>query len=131
MQAAALRTANPIYDALADKRWAELQYTPLELTLTRENYEDVMTKSITKNQELVDLLSEKNITAFSKDCLGLRVGIVNKNGTDFILKIKQYLPELAKNMPYSNEYEQDISDNYKTNYGRRRLNLYGWRCWGL
>ena len=111
LQAAALRTANPIYDALADKRWAELQYTPLELTLTRENYEDVMTKSITKNQELVDLLSEKNITAFSKDCLGLRVGIVNKDGTDFILKIKQYLPELAKNMPFSDEYEQDISDN--------------------
>ena len=111
LQAAALRTADPDLDALADIKWAEMQYTPLELTLTRENYADEITKSITKNQELVKLLSEKNITPFPKDCLGLRVGIVNKDGTDFILKIKQYLPELAKNMPYSNEYAQDISDN--------------------
>ena len=88
-----------------------MQYTPLELTLTRENYADEITTTFSKNQELVKLLSEKNITPFPKDCLGLRVGIVNKNGTDFILKIKQYLPELAKNMPYSNEYEQIISDN--------------------
>ena len=111
LQAAALRIADSDLDALADKKWAEMQYTPLELTLTRENYPDEITKTFSKNQELVELLSAKNITPFPKDCLGLRVGIVNKNGTDFILKLKQYLPELAKNMPYSNEYVQDISDN--------------------
>ena len=114
LQAAALRTADPHLDALADIKWAELQYTPLELTLTRENYNDEITGSFTNNEELVKLLSESNITPHPKDNLGLRVGIVNQEGTDFILRLKKFLPELAKNMPFSDEYEQDISeDNIK------------------
>ena len=114
LQAAALRTADPHLDALADIKWAELQYTPLELTLTRENYDDEITGSFTNNEELVKLLSESNITPHPKDNLGLRVGIVNQEGTDFILRLKKFLPELAKNMPFSDEYEQDISeDNIK------------------
>ena len=43
LQAAALRIADPDLDALADKKWAEMQYTPLELTLTRENFADEIT----------------------------------------------------------------------------------------
>ena len=59
-------------------------------------------------------MNEKNRTPFTKDCLGLRVGIVNKNGTDFIIKIKEHLPTLAKNMTYSDQYEQYFStDNIK------------------
>ena len=110
-QAQALRTADPMLDALADKKWAELQDTPLELTLTRENYADEITGSFIKNDELTALLSEKNITPVTKDNLGLRVGIVNKEGTDFILRIKKFLPDLADNMPYKDEYEQDISED--------------------
>jgi len=53
---------------------------------------------------------QKNITPVPKDCLGFRVGIVNKEGTDFLLRIKQFLPELAKNMPYSDEYDQDVTN---------------------
>ena len=41
----------------------------------------------------------------------MRVGIINKEGTDFILKIKKFLPDLADNMPYKDEYEQDISED--------------------
>ena len=111
LQAQALRTADPMLDALADKKWAELQDTPLELTLTRENYADEITGSFIKNDELTALLSEKNITPVTKDNLGLRVGIVNKEGTDFILRIKKFLPDLADNMPYKDEYEQDISED--------------------
>ena len=110
LQSKALRTADPMLDAYADKKWAELEYTPLELTITRENYEDTITSSYSNNQELIDLLSAKNITPVPKDCLGFRVGIVNKEGTDFLLRIKQFLPELAKNMPYSDEYEQDVTN---------------------
>ena len=110
LQSKALRTADPMLDAYADKKWAELEYTPLELTITRENYEDTITSSYSNNQELIDLLSAKNITPVPKDCLGFRVGIVNKEGTDFLLRIKQFLPELAKNMPYSEEYEQDVTN---------------------
>ena len=108
LQSKALRTADPSLDADADIKWAELQYTPLEFTITRENYEDLMTSSISNNAELVQLLNQKNITPVPKDCLGFRVGIVNKEGTDYILKIKDYLPDLANLMPYKDEYDQDV-----------------------
>jgi len=110
LQAKALRIADPDLDADADIKWAELQYTPLELTLTRENYEDSITNSYAKNEELVKLLNERNITPVAKDCLGFRVGIVNKEGTDFILRIKEFLPDLADHMPYKEEYDQDIKN---------------------
>ena len=111
LQAKALRTADPMLDAYADKKWAELQDTPLELTLTRENYEDELTGTFTENEELKQLLKENNINPVPKDCLGLRVGVINKEGTENLVSIKKYLPLLAKNMPYNNEYEQNISDS--------------------
>ena len=111
LQAKALRTADPMLDAYADKKWAELQDTPLELTLTRENYEDELTGTFTENEELKKLLKENNINPIPKDCLGLRIGIINKKGTENLVSIKKYLPLLAKNMPYNNEYEQNISQD--------------------
>ena len=114
LQVKALRTADPNLDAQADLKWAELQDTPLEFTITRENYEDEITGSFIENEELTKLLNESNINPVPKDCLGIRVGIINKEGTEFILRIKEYLPILAKNMPYSDQYDQDISpDNIK------------------
>ena len=109
LQAAALRKADPMLDAYADKKWAELQDTPLEFTITRENYADEMTESVIEDEELKALLDEHNIIPVSKDMLGGRVGIVNKQGTEALLKIKEYLPLLAANMPYHEEYEQNIS----------------------
>ena len=109
LQAVALREADPMLDAYADKKWAELQDTPLEFTITRENYSDEMTESVIENEELKKLLEENDIPVISKDFLGARVGIVNKEGTNALLKIKEYLPLLAANMPYHEEYEQNIS----------------------
>ena len=111
LQAKALRKADPMLDAEADKKWATLQDTPLELTLTRENYEHELTLTFTENEELKNLLKENNINPVPKDCLGLRVGIINKQGTEDLISIKKYLPLLAKNMPYNNEYEQKISED--------------------
>jgi hypothetical protein len=111
LQAKALRTADPMLDAYADKKWAELQDTPLELTLSRENYEDELTGSFIENEELEKLLKDNNINPVSKDYLGLRVGIINKKGTEDLVSIKKYLPLLAKNMPFNNEYEQKISED--------------------
>ena len=111
LQAKALRKADPMLDAEADKKWATLQDTPLELTLTRENYEYEITLTFTENEELKNLLKENNINPVPKDCLGLRVGIINKQGTEDLISIKKYLPLLAKNMPYNNEYEQKISED--------------------
>ena len=113
LQAKALRKADPMLDAYADKKWAELQDTPLEFTLTRENYEDELTGSFTENEELQNLLKENNINPVAKDSLGIRVGIINKKGTEDLISIKKYLPLLARNMPYNNEYEQKISKDEK------------------
>lgn len=111
LQSKALRIADPMLDAYADKKWATLQDTPLEFTITRENYEDEMTGTIAENKELSELLEKHGIKAIPKDFLGGRVGIVNKKGTEALISIKQYLPTLAKNMPYADEYEQNINPN--------------------
>lgn len=109
LQAKALREADPMLDAYADKKWAALQDTPLEFTITRENYEDEMTGTIAENKDLSELLEQNGIKATPKDFLGGRVGIVNKKGTDALMAIKKYLPTLAQNMPFSDEYEQNIN----------------------
>lgn len=109
LQAQALLKADPMLDAYADKKWATLQDTPLEFTITRENYEDEMTGTIVENVKLSNMLKENNISPIPKDFLGGRVGIVNKSGTQALLAIKKFLPTLAKNMPFNNEYSQTIS----------------------
>lgn len=114
LQAEALRKADPMLDAYADKKWATLQDTPLEFTITRENYSDEMTGTIVENKELSELLKKNGITPVPKDFLGGRVGIVNKKGTDALMAIKKYLPTLAKHMPYSDEYEQNIQPDKDT-----------------
>ena len=106
LQALALIENNPMADAYADKKWAELQDTPLEFTVTRENYQDEMTGTVFENEELAKLLKEHDINPVAKDALGFRVGIVNKEGTEKLLEIKKHLPALAKEMPFSNEYLQ-------------------------
>ena len=110
LQAQAFLVADPMLDAYADRKWAKMQDTPLEFTITRENYSDTMTETVLENEELKKLLDKNSIEVISKDYLGARVGIVNKEGTDYILKVKEYLPLMAKNMPYNDEYQQVISD---------------------
>lgn len=109
LQAKALRSADPMLDAYADKKWATLQDTPLEFTITRENYSDELTETVVENPELKALLDENGITPVAKDFLGGRVGIINKKGTDAILGVKNYLPLMAQNMPFKDEYIQNIS----------------------
>lgn len=109
LQAKALRTADPMLDAYADKKWAELQDTPLEFTITRENYADELTKTISANHELSKMLADAGITPYPKDSLGCRVGIVNKKATQDMLKIKKYLPKMAEMMPLRDKYKQTIS----------------------
>ena len=109
LQAKALRTPDPMLDAYADKKWATLQDTPLEFTITRENYSDELTETVVENPELKALLDKAGIVPVAKDFLGGRVGIVNKKGTEAILKVKSYLPLMADNMPFKDKYEQNIS----------------------
>lgn len=109
-QAQALLQNNPDMDMLADRHWAVLQDTPLEFTLSRENYDDEITPAVYDNGELKALLAENGIEAVGKDTLGARVGIVNKAGTDLILQFKKHLPELAAKMPFADAYRQSVLD---------------------
>ena len=117
LQAKALRENEPMLDAEADKKWASLQDTPLEFTISREQYADIMTGSVIEDKELAELLEQNGISPISKDSIGARVGIVNKQGTENLLKVKNYLPLMAENMPLKERYEQNISsdeDNLQT-----------------
>ncbi len=108
LQAKALRENNPNLDCAADKKWATLQDTPLEFTIGRESYSDKMTPTVTKNPELKALLEKYNIPVYAKDNIGVRVGIVDKQGTAYLLRIKEFLPFMAEQMPYRDLYKQSI-----------------------
>ncbi len=117
LQANALRENNPMLDAKADKKWASLQDTPLEFTVSREQYADLLTGSVTEDEELNKLLKQNNITPIPKDSIGIRTGIINKKGTEDLLKVKHYLPLMAAKMPLREKYEQNINcedDNLQT-----------------
>ena len=110
-QAQALIQNNLDMDMLADKHWAMMQDTPLEFTISRENYDDEMTLTVLENKELADLIKQYNIEVIAKDMLGARVGIVNKEGTQLLLKFKDTMPKLSNLMPFADKYEQTIAQN--------------------
>ena len=107
LQIKALRTADPMLDAKADKEWAKLSGGKFEFTICRECYDEKLTKSIYENDELMAKLKANNITVYAKDSLGARVGIVNKSGTKLLRKLKRLIDVSAKLMPYANEYERE------------------------
>ena len=108
-QAQALIQNNEDMDMLADKHWAVLQDSPLEFTVGRENYDDEMTPTICENTELKSMLDNLGIEVNSKDMLGIRVGIVNKKGTDLLLTFKDQMKHLARLMPYADRYAQNVT----------------------
>lgn len=110
-QAQALLQNNEDMDMLADKHWAMMQATPLEFTISRENYNDEMTPTVLENPELARLIKEHNIEVIAKDMLGARVGIVNLEGTKLLLQFKDTMPKLCKMMPFADKYKQNISSD--------------------
>ena len=110
-QAQALIQNNEDMDMLADKHWAVLQNSPLEFTIGRENYDDQMTQTIYNNPKLLDRLQNAGVEINNKDMLGVRVGIVNQEGTDLIMRFKEHMGELADLMPLKDKYSQNISKN--------------------
>ncbi len=114
-QAQAFLQNNEDMDMLADRHWAQMQDTNLEFTVSRENYDDEMTPTICENPELSARLAEKGIEVVSKDMLGVRVGIINKKGTELILKFKEHMSKLAKLMPYSDTYVQSVASGDDVN----------------
>lgn len=113
-QAQALIQNNEDMDMLADKHWALMQDTPLEFTISRENYDDEMTSTVLENPKLAELIQKHKIEVVAKDMLGARVGIINQTGTDLLLKFKDIMPKLSSKMPYADKYEQTISTDTET-----------------
>ena len=107
-QAQAFLQNNVEMDILADKHWAKMQETPLEFTVSRENYDDKLTPTLFADKELCARLSALNIKPVPKDMLGIRVGIVNKEGTDLLLKFKDEMLKLASLMPFAEQYVQNV-----------------------
>jgi hypothetical protein len=105
-QAQALLQNNEDMDMLADKHWAMMQDTPLEFTLSRENYDDELTSTVLENKELAELIALHKIEVVAKDMLGVRVGIVNNEGSKLLLKFKETMPKLCGLMPFQEKYEQ-------------------------
>ena len=111
-QAEALTQTDNNKDAMADKLWATLT-GPIELTLSRENYDDEMTPTLFENEELTALVQEAGIQPVNKDMLGMRVGLVNHEGTALIHRFQKLMGALASQMPYADKYSQVITDTGK------------------
>ena len=107
-QAQALLQNNEDMDMLADKHWAVLQDNDLEFTIGRENYDDQLTQTIYNNPELMAKIQAAGIEINNKDMLGVRVGIVNHEGTKLIMRFKEHMNELAELMPYKDKYTQNV-----------------------
>lgn len=107
-QAQALLQNNEDMDMLADKHWAVLQDNDLEFTIGRENYDDQLTQTIYNNPELMAKIQAAGIEINNKDMLGVRVGIVNHEGTKLIMRFKEHMSELAELMPYKDKYTQNV-----------------------
>ena len=70
-----------------------------------ESYNEKVTGSMVNNTKLRDYLNYSGIYPIGKDSLGLRVGLINKNGTEAIIEIKKFIPQLSEFMPYYEEYK--------------------------
>ena len=114
IQIKALETADPILDAQADKAWAELdEKCKFEFTITRECYQENLTKTIFDNAELMKKLEIAGVTVYAKDSLGARVGLVNKAGTKMLKKLRALVDISAKFMPFKDEYKNKKSEDTK------------------
>ena len=107
-QAQAFLQNNEEMDILADKHWAQMQDTPLEFTVSRENYDDKMTPTVFANQPLMARLNAAGVVPVPKDKIGIRVGIVNKEGTQLLLQFKDEMVKLANLMPFADKYVQNV-----------------------
>lgn len=114
LQIDALEKADPMLDALADKAWAELdENTKFEFTITRECYQENLTKTIFDNADLAKKIQDAGVKIYAKDSLGARVGLVNKEGTELLKRLKNLVDISAKFMPYKELYANKKSSDVK------------------
>jgi len=109
LQAAALTNdSDPQTVYEADKSCAnDLEGSPLEFTIGRENYEDRLSSQTAVDPRLAKVL--KGVVTKSKDSMSARVGIINHDSDPWFKFYKDNLPEVIKRMPLRDQY--DVQDN--------------------
>lgn len=92
----------------ADRLWiSNLESSPLEFTIGRENYEDRMSSDVAALARVKKVLDENGIKAKAKDSYGVRVGIVNKDSYAEIADYRKHLEAFAASeMPLNDKYTQ-------------------------
>lgn len=127
LQAKALLVANPKLDAKVDIVWAKNTSSKFEFTITRECYDDRMTTTILENKKLLERLKSLNITINSKDSLGARVGLVNKEGTKKLNQLQKLNAIAGPLMPYNEMYDnsKQKKNTLQTAIDADIVNLYG------
>lgn len=94
----------------ADKAWINLEDSPLEFTIGRENYKDRMSSAAAADAKVKPILDANGIKAKSKDSIGVRVGIVNQESYAEIADYRKHLEAFAKEMPLADKYSQGGDD---------------------
>lgn len=95
----------------ADKLWiSNLESSPLEFTIGRENYEDRMSADVAADKRVKKILDENGIKAKAKDSIGVRVGIVNKDSYAEIADYRRHLEKFAEEMPLKDKYKQQTEN---------------------
>jgi hypothetical protein len=99
--------SDPETGFMADKLWINnLEDSPLEFSIGRENYEDRMSADAASDPRVKKVLEENGIKAKAKDSYGVRVGIVNKESYAEIADYRKHLEDFGKEMPLNDQYPQ-------------------------
>ncbi len=108
LQAKAMISTDPEDAYRADVAWIKLSDTPLEFTIARECYEDKFTGQVLEDKELSELIASKGLSANSKDMLGTRIGIVERNASKDLADYKNHMKAFSKLLPLADTYAQSV-----------------------
>ena len=107
---ALVNDSDPEMAYTADKLWiGNLEDSPLEFSIGRENYEDRMSADAASDPRVKKVLDENGIKAKAKDSIGVRVGIVNKESYAEIADYRKHLDSFSDKMPLKDQYPQNGS----------------------
>ncbi len=101
---ALVNDSDPEMPYRADAAWVDLEDSPLEFTIGRESYEDRMSADAANHPKVARLLEANGIKAKSKDSIGVRVGIVNRESAAEIADYRRHLKGFSEEMPLKDLY---------------------------
>jgi hypothetical protein len=103
---ALVNDSDPVAVFNAEKAWINLHNSPLEFTIARESYEDLFSKEAAADPEVAAMLAANGLIANGKDCIGVRVGIINRESDKLIAIYKDNLAPFSAHLPFAEEYRR-------------------------